>query len=330
MSGSAARVERPVGGAGAKPVALLFPGQGSQFVGMGRDLAAAFPAARDLFQRADDALGFALTDLCWNGPDDKLTQTRNAQPAILAHSIAAWSVLADLALPVRIAAGHSLGEFSAYVAAGALTFEDAVRTVRLRGELMFRAGRERPGTMAAVVGLDDAALEYVCRAASAEGGVVVPANFNAPGQIVISGDTAAVQRAGELAREAGAKRVIPLNVSGAFHSPLVQSAQAGLREQLQSVTLSAARFPVVSNVTANPISDPETAADLLVRQLTSPVRWVANVQAMRVAGAEQFVELGPGSVLTGLLKRIDRGASGRALGTAPEVESFREEVVGWN
>ena len=305
-------------------VALLFPGQGAQQVGMGRDLAERFPAARSVFERADEALGVALTRIMWEGPDDELTATHNAQPAILTHSVAVHAVVAERLPEPALAAGHSLGEFSAYVAAGALSFEDAVRAVRRRGELMFRSGQERPGTMAAIIGLDDDALEQVCRDASADGEACVPANFNAPGQIVISGDEPAVRRAMELAKEAGARRALPLNVSGAFHSPLMEVAETGLREHLEGVALASPRFPVVSNVTAGPVSDAGVARGLLVEQLTSPVRWTASMGAMLERGVDTFYELGPGAVLAGLMKRIDRGAEVTSLGTADQVSSFLE------
>ncbi len=303
-------------------VALLFPGQGSQFVGMGHDLAERFPEARAVFEEADDALGGTLSRIMWEGPETELTATLNAQPAILAHSVAVHRVVAARLGEVRCAAGHSLGEFSAYVAAGALRFDEAVRTVRLRGELMFRGGEERPGTMAAVLGLDDDVVERVCREASREGEACVPANYNSPGQIVISGDVVAVDRAVERAREAGARRARRLNVSGAFHSPLMAVAEAGLATRLETVALERPAFPVVSNVTAEPVSDPDAARDLLVRQLTSPVRWTACVRTMVDAGVRRFFELGPGSVLSGLLKRIERGADAATLGTADEVEAF--------
>ena len=304
-------------------VGLLFPGQGSQFVGMGRDLADRFPAAAAVFQRADQALGVPLSRLMWEGPEDELTATHNAQPAILTHSVAVLEVLGGKRPDAALAAGHSLGEFSAYVAAGALGFEDAVRAVRRRGELMFRGGQERPGTMAAILGLDDEPLERVCRDASERtGGDCVPANFNAPGQIVISGDEPAVRAAMELAREAGAKRALPLNVSGAFHSPLMAVAEDGLRSHLEAVTLTDPAFPVVSNVTASPVTGAAEARDLLVRQLTSPVRWTASMRTMRDRGVDRFFELGPGNVLAGLMKRIDREAEVTSLGTADQLDSF--------
>ncbi|HEU0014495.1 MAG TPA: ACP S-malonyltransferase, partial [Longimicrobium sp.] len=213
--------------------ALLFPGQGSQAVGMGKDVAERFPAAREIYHQADEALGFALSTLCWEGPEDELTLTVNAQPALLTHSAAVWAVLKDANLDVVAAAGHSLGEFSAYHAAGSLHFMDAVRVVRRRGELMLESGRQRPGTMAAVLGLDDDVVEGVCREASTDDSVVVPANFNTPGQVVVSGDVDAVERVGPMLVSAGAKKVQPLNVSGAFHSPLMMVAAAGLQARIE-------------------------------------------------------------------------------------------------
>ncbi|HEY8468838.1 MAG TPA: ACP S-malonyltransferase [Longimicrobiales bacterium] len=303
-------------------VALLFPGQGAQYVGMGRDLADRYPAVRDLWREADEALGVELSRIAWEGPEQELTATHNAQPAILVHSIAVFRLVAGAFEDVRFAAGHSLGEFSAYVAAGSLDFADAVRLVRRRGELMHRSGEERPGTMAAILGLDDEAVERVCREASAPGAECVAANYNAPGQVVVSGDVAAVERAIALAREAGARRALRLNVSGAFHSPLMATAEAGLAAELESARFAAPRFPVVSNVTAEPVTDAASARALLLRQLTAPVRWVACMRTILSAGVQDFVELGPGSVLSGLLKRIDAGARTQTLGTAAEVERF--------
>ncbi|HEX7051323.1 MAG TPA: ACP S-malonyltransferase [Longimicrobiales bacterium] len=303
-------------------VALLFPGQGAQFVGMGRDLAAAFPVARETFEEADDVLGTPLSRLMWEGPAEELTATHNAQPAILTHSVAVYRVVATALDGVRAAAGHSLGEFSAYVAAGGLRFADALRTVRRRGELMFRSGEERPGTMAAILGLEDAVVERVCRDATTAQSVCVPANYNAPGQVVVSGDVPAVERAIELAGEAGARRAIRLNVSGAFHSPLMETAQAGLAAQLEETPIEAPRFPVVSNVTAMPNTDAGSARDLLVRQLTAPVRWTGCMRSLLDLEVSSFFELGPGTVLSGLLRRLDRSAVSRPLGTAAEIESF--------
>lgn len=289
---------------------------------MGRDLAAAFPAARDVFAEADEVLGESLSRIMWEGPEEELTRTNNAQPAILLHSIAVLRTLGESMPAPAIAAGHSLGEFSAYVAAGTLTFADAVRTVRRRGELMLRAGQDRPGTMAAVLGMEDEALEKVCLDASVQGGICVPANYNSPGQLVISGDVPSVQTGMDLAKQNGAKRAIQLNVSGAFHSPLMAAAEIGLKAQLADVGFSAPKFPVVSNVNAEAISDVVHARRLLIQQLTSPVRWTSCIRTMLDQGVTEFVEIGPGNVLTGLMKRIDRSASARAIGTAAEVQEW--------
>lgn len=287
---------------------------------MGFDLCSAYPEARRTFEEADDALGFALSRLCFEGPEAELTRTHNAQTAILVHSVAVHRVLGARLPAPRSAAGHSLGEYSAYVAAGALDFSAAVRVVRRRGELMLGSGDERPGTMAAVLGLEDGQAEAACRQAVAEvGGDCVPANYNSPGQIVISGDVATVERAIELAREAGARRALRLNVSGAFHSPLMKVAEAGLAEALSGVELRDPSFAVVSNVTAEAVESADQARELLTRQLTAPVRWTAVVGTMIERGARVFYELGPGNVLTGLLRRIDRGMEGSAVGTAADV-----------
>jgi [acyl-carrier-protein] S-malonyltransferase len=309
---------------GGERIALLFPGQGSQVVGMGKDLAERFPQARAVFQEADEALGFALSTLMWEGPADELTLTVNAQPALLTHSAAVWAVLKAADIDVVAAAGHSLGEFSAYHAAGSLGFADAVRTVRRRGELMLESGNARPGTMAAVLGLDDEVVEGVCHEASTEDSVVVPANFNTPGQVVVSGDVAAVERVGPMLVSAGARKVQPLTVSGAFHSPLMRVAEAGLQAQLDAVKFADPAFAVVSNVSAQPVTDGAEARRLLVDQLTSTVRWTHSVRTMLQMGAERFLEVGAGKVLTGMLKRIDKAAEGRgvALGTAEQVDAF--------
>jgi [acyl-carrier-protein] S-malonyltransferase len=289
---------------------------------MGRDLAEASVAARRTFEEADEALGVSLSGIMWDGPESELTATSNAQPAILVHSVAAYRLVQERLGPVGLAAGHSLGEFSAWVAAGTLDFAAAVRTVRRRGELMLAAGQERPGAMAALLGAEDAAVERLCADAAAAGGDCVPANYNAPGQLVISGDVAAIERALELAKGAGARRAVRLNVSGAFHSPLMQPAVAGLAEQLDSVHFAEPTFPVVSNVTAAPVSVAAEAKRLLVEQLTSPVRWTASVQAMLDAGVDDFVEFGPGNVLGGLVRRVYRDAATRTIGKWAEVEAF--------
>lgn len=308
-------------------VALLCPGQGAQRVGMGKDLAVAFPAARDTFAAVDEALGFSLSTVMWEGPEDLLTRTDHAQPAILAHSAAVWAVVKEkLAGQVAAAAGHSLGEYSAYHAAGSLGMAEAARLVRRRGELMRAAGDVRPGTMAAVMGLDADRVAAICSEASSGGEVVVPANLNAPDQTVISGDPAAVARAGDLLKAAGAKRVLPLKVSGAFHSPLMAPPAARFALDLDAVALGPPAFPVVANAGATLVREPAEARRLLAAQLTSPVRWVESVRELaELAGASaRFVEIGPGTVLTGLAKRIVEGSDGLNLGTAAEVAAYLE------
>jgi len=304
----------------------LCPGQGTQQVGMAKDLAERFPAARTVLEAIDDALDFALSRIMFEGPEADLTATQNAQPAILAHSAAVHAVVRErVNLPVA-AAGHSLGEYSAYVAAGALDAPAAAKLVRRRGELMHQAGTQRPGTMAVILGLDTAAVEAACRDASRDGAIAVAANLNGPDQTVISGDPDAVARAGVGCKERGAKRVMPLNVSGAFHSPLMRSAAGPLQVALQQAPLRDPAFPVVANATAELVTRADRARRLLVDQLTAPVRWVACMEhAARVGGSEaRWIEIGPGRALAGLLRRIAPGASVVSLGTAPQVEQFLE------
>jgi len=289
---------------------------------MGHDLAERFPAARAVFEEADAALGVPLSRVMWEGPEEELTRTHNAQPAILTHSVAVHRLVSERLDGVAFAAGHSLGEFSAYVAAGALSFRDAVRTVRRRGELMQECCDAHPGTMAAVIGLADEDVDRVCREASAQDGQCAGANYNAPGQIVISGAAPAVERAMALAKQAGARKVIPLKVAGAFHSPLMAGAEPGLAAQLDAIELGEPRFAVVANATAEPVTDAGTARRLLVTQLRAPVRWTACMRTILSAGVTSFLELGPGSVLAGLMKRIERDAEVASIGTADEVEAF--------
>ncbi|MEJ2483470.1 MAG: ACP S-malonyltransferase [Gemmatimonadota bacterium] len=306
-------------------LAVMMPGQGSQFVGMGRDLAAVDARAKELFDRADEALGFSLSRVCWEGPEEELRRTENAQPAILLHSAIIWSLLPeDVRARAVCGAGHSLGEFSAYFAAGALTLEDALRLVRRRGELMAASGDERSGTMAAVIGLEPESVEEACRRATDGDAVVVPANFNAPGQVVISGDVSAVEGAMREATELGARKVLPLNVSGAFHSPLMRSARDGLAAAVEATPMRDPTFPVVANATASGIRTAEHASRQLVEQLTSPVRWVESVETLSAESPDLWVELGPGRVLCNLLKRIDRQFESIPVGTPDEIEQLVE------
>ena len=292
-------------------LALLFPGQGAQAVGMGRSLAERHAAARAVFEAADRALGFPLSRVCWEGPEQELKQTVHAQPALLTHSVAALRLLEQAGIRPAWVAGHSLGEYSACVAAGALAFEDALRLVHRRGELMYQAGIDRPGTMAAILGLDAAAVEAACAEASAVG-VVRAANFNAPGQVVISGEIPAVEKACELARARGAKRAVRLEVSGAFHSPLMESAARGLAESLAATTFHEPACPVVTNVDAAPVTHAGELRGALARQLLGAVRWEESMRWVCARAPDAFVEVGTGRVLRGLLKALAPGA--RALG----------------
>jgi [acyl-carrier-protein] S-malonyltransferase len=302
---------------------VMCPGQGAQKVGMGKDLAERFAPARDTFAAIDEALGVPLSRIMWEGPEEELTRTHNAQPAILAHSAAVLAVSAKAFGVPAAAAGHSLGEYSAHVAAGSLPATQAARLVRRRGELMHEAGVKRPGTMAAVLGLATELVEAACREASAADAVAVPANLNTPEQTVISGDPAAVERAGEGCKARGAKRVVPLKVSGAFHSPLMEPAIPGLRAALAATAFRDPRLPVVANATAQPVRQASGAIQLLIEQLTAPVRWVECMRAAaKLAPGATFVEVGPGNVLSGLLKRIVPEAQTVTLGTADEVEKF--------
>ena len=287
------------------PIAFLFPGQGSQSVGMGRELAALYPVARETFDEADAVLGYKLSQLCFEGPEDQLKLTEITQPAILTVSVAAWRVLQSQGIAARWVAGHSLGEYSAHVAAGTLLFADAVRTVRNRGKSMQEAVPVGVGAMAAVLALSSEKLERVCEEA-AQGEVCRAANLNSPDQIVISGNKAAVERAAELAKKGGAKRAIMLPVSAPFHCPLMQPAQDRLAADLAALTFRNPEVPVMCNVDATPVTTAELARDAMVRQVTGAVQWEKSMRALVAAGAANFIEVGPGKVLCGLMKQIDR------------------------
>lgn len=301
----------------AATTAFVFPGQGSQTVGMGRDLAEASPAARQTFAEADEALGFALSALCWAGPDADLNATVNTQPALLACSIAALRALREKvgAFEPAFYAGHSVGEVTALVAAGALTFADGLRLVRARGRAMAAAGERSPGGMAAILGLDAPVLETVCAEASAlAGGVVQVANDNCPGQVVISGDVAPLEKAMELAKAKGAKRAMRVAVSVAAHSPLMESGLADYAAAVAATPLQTPRTPVISNITAEPLPDVAAIRAELPAQLITQVRWTDSVRYLVAHGVTTFLELGSKDVLTGLLKRIDANTTGLAVG----------------
>ncbi len=295
---------------------------------MGKDLADAFPVARGVFGEVDAALGYDLSRLCFEGPADELTATRNAQPALFAHGAALWALVKDALHPlVRAAAGHSLGEFTAYHAADAVSLPGAARLVRRRGELMFDTGTGRPGTMAAILGTTTTPIDEICKRATKEAGIVVPANYNTDEQTVISGEIAGVERAMELAKEAGAKRAIRLPVSGAFHSPLMQPAVVGLTNAIATSAFTDPAFPVFSNVTADASTTAVDAKDLLLRQLTSPVRWSTEIRNIAAHFPDAlYVEMGPGNVLTGLMGRLVKGARTFTCGTAAEVEKLQQMV----
>jgi [acyl-carrier-protein] S-malonyltransferase len=292
---------------GTPKIAFLFPGQGSQHVGMGRDLAEKFTVARRTFDEADSALGYSVSRLCFEGPADQLKQTEFTQPAIFAVSVAAFRVLAERGVRPEYAAGHSLGEYSACVAAGVLDFADAIRALQSRGQFMQHAVPEGQGGMAAVIGLDPDAVTKACESAASDTGEVVsPANLNSPHQVVISGTVRGVARASELSTHAGARKVVPLQVSAPFHCALMQPAQDRLAPILEAIEFRDPHFPIVANVTAEVAKGGDGERNALIRQVTGAVRWTESMQQLIAKGVTNFVEVGPGKVLCGLLRQIDR------------------------
>ena len=292
--------------------AFVFPGQGSQFVGMGKDLYENHTLAKELFDKADSILGFKITDIMFAGTDEQLKQTNVTQPAVFLHSVISALCLGDAFKPDMVA-GHSLGEFSALVASGALSFEDGLKLVAARANAMQKACEKNPGTMAAIIALPDETVEHVCEEVSKEGKVVVAANYNCPGQLVISGEKDAINEACEKLKAAGAKRALPLMVGGAFHSPLMQPAKDELQEAIEKTNFSTPTCPVYQNVDAKPHTDPSEIKANLIAQLTSPVRWTKSVQNMIADGADDFTECGPGRALRGMIGRIDRSVNAHGI-----------------
>lgn len=309
-------------------IAFIFPGQGSQYVGMGRELYEAFEAVRSIFHEANEVLGFDLTKLCFEGNSDELKLTSNTQPAILTVSVAALKVLnEETEVRPDFVAGHSLGEYAALVASGALSFKDAVHVVRRRGEFMQNAVPDGTGAMAAILGLSKEIVEDVCKEVATDGLIVGPANFNTPEQTVISGHKEAVEKACSLAKSKGARRTVLLEVSGPFHSRLMDSAAKKLEEVLCKVKISRLEIPVVANVDARPNIDPSRIKEILVEQVSAPVRWYESIKTMCKLGVEEFLEIGPGNVLSGLVKRIVPDAVVSNLDKLEHLKSLKEK---WN
>ncbi len=305
--------------------AFIFPGQASQYVGMGKDLYERYETARRIFDLANTIMDMDLKTVCFDGPEEELKQTYITQPAIFVHSVAVYKILEEKGKSCQGTAGHSLGEYSALVAAGALSFEDGLKLVKERGRLMYEAGQKQPGTMAAVIGLSEEQVYVICDELK-DVGIVQPANFNSPGQVAVSGEVEAVHAAMQKAKEAGAKKAVELVVSGAFHSPLMQYAQDGLREALESTDFHDAVVPVYSNVGAKAVQDKDKIRELLFQQLTRPVLWQNLIQNMITDDYDQFFEIGPGKVLRGLQKRINRQVPCQEIGTVENLENLGDSL----
>ena len=306
--------------------AFVFPGQGAQFVGMGKDLYETSALAKELFEKANDILGYRITDIMFNGTDEDLRQTKVTQPAVFLHSVISALCMGDDFKP-EMTAGHSLGEFSALVAAGALSFEDGLKLVYARAMAMQKACEATPSTMAAIIALPDEKVEEICASVTAEGEVCVPANYNCPGQIVITGKTAAVEKAAESLKAAGAKRAVLLNVSGPFHSKMLESAGEELAKEMEKRNFEPLAIPYVTNVTAKYVTDIKETKALLAKQISSPVRWEESVRTMIEDGVDTFVEIGPGKTLAGFMRRIDKGVKVYNIETWEDMEKVIAELV---
>ena len=307
-------------------IAFLFPGQASQYVGMGQDLYELYPFVRELYEQANVLLGYDITSVSFEGPAATLRETVHTQPAILVHSIAVASVLATHDIKPEFVAGHSLGEYSALVSGEYLGFSESLRLVRLRSTLMHKAGTEKPGTMAAIIGLTTKEIDRICTEASNESEPVQAANYNSPEQVVIAGSIPAVQRAMDLANSAGAKRAMQLEVSGAFHSVLMEGAIAGLSDAITDTPLSGSKIPLIANVTAEPVNEIAQIRKLLISQLTNPVRWAESMSNLVSLGVDTFIEVGPGKVLKGLMRRIDRNVTVLNADTAESID----KIIAWS